>query len=203
MANDRIHPWPVRATHWVNAAAMIVMIMSGWRIYNASPFFPFEFPEAITLGGWLGGALAWHFAAMWVLAANFVVYLSYGLLSGHVRRRMLPLRPRAVLNDLTEALRGRLAHDDRHYNAVQKLFYLGIGGLIVAVIASGLAIWKPVQFAPLTALMGGYEAARRVHFLCMAAIVAFIVVHIVMVAIVPRTLFAMIVGRAPRTREHS
>jgi thiosulfate reductase cytochrome b subunit len=197
MPARRVHSLPVRLTHWVNAMAMTVMIMSGWRIYDASPLFGFEIPAWMTLGDWLGGALAWHFAAMWLLAGNFALYVGYGLVSGHIRRRLLPLRPREIWHDLVAALRLRLPHSDDSYNAVQRLLYLLVGVGIAGAIISGLAIWKPVQLAPLTALLGGYEVARRVHFLAMAGISLFIVVHLVLVVLVPRTLVAMLTGRAP------
>ena len=190
-----VHPLPVRITHWVNAVAMVVMIASGWQIYNASPLFPFVFPNWLTLGRWLGGALAWHFAAMWLLFVNFAFYLGYGLISGHIRRRLLPLRPREVWRDAMLALRMRLPHDGSQYNAVQRLLYVLAGCGIALAIVSGLAIWKPVQLYPLTFLLGGYEVARRVHFLAMAGIVLFVVVHLSLVAIVPRTLRPMVTGR--------
>jgi thiosulfate reductase cytochrome b subunit len=191
-----VHPLAVRVTHWTNAAAMTVMIASGWQIYDASPLFPFTFPSWLTLGHWLGGALAWHFAAMWLLAANFGIYLAYGLASGHIRRRLLPLRPREIWRDANLAARFRLPHSGTQYNAVQRLLYVLAGGVIGLAIASGLAIWKPVQLYPLTFALGGYEIARRVHFLAMAGIVVFIVVHLALVAIVPRTLRPMITGKA-------
>lgn len=197
MPARRVHSLTVRLTHWVNAMAMTVMIMSGWRIYDASPLFGFEFPAWMTLGDWLGGALAWHFAAMWLLAGNFALYVGYGLVSGHIRRRLLPLRPQEIWRDLVAALRFRLPHSDDSYNAVQRLLYVLVGVGIAGAIISGLAIWKPVQLAPLTALLGGYEVARRVHFLAMAGISLFIVVHLVLVVLVPRTLVAMLTGRAP------
>jgi thiosulfate reductase cytochrome b subunit len=192
----RAHPLAVRLTHWINAGAIVVMIGSGWQIYNSSPLFRFVFPAWMTLGDWLGGALAWHFAAMWLLAVNFAIYLGYGLISGHVRRRLLPLRPREIRRDAILALRFRLPHDASHYNAVQRLLYVLAGYGIALAIVSGLAIWKPVQFHPLTALLGGYEVARRVHFLAMAGITGFIIVHLVLVAIVPSTLPPMLTGRA-------
>ena len=192
----RIHPLAVRLTHWINAGAIVVMIGSGWQIYNASPLLRFVFPAWMTLGDWLGGALAWHFAAMWLLAVNFAIYLGYGLISGHVRRRLLPLRPREIRRDAILALRFRLPHDASHYNAVQRLLYVLAGYGIALAIVSGLAIWKPVQLHPLTALLGGYEVARRVHFLAMAGITGFIIVHLVLVAIVPSTLPPMLTGRA-------
>jgi thiosulfate reductase cytochrome b subunit len=192
----RIHPLVVRITHWINATAITAMIGSGWQIYNASPLFPFVFPSYMTLGGWLGGALAWHFAAMWLLAGNFAIYLGYGLITGHIRRRLFPLPPRDIWRDAMLALRFRLPHDDSHYNAVQRLLYVLAGCGIALAIVSGLAIWKPVQLYPLTVLLGGYEIGRRVHFLAMAGIAGFIVVHLVLVAIVPRTLPPMLTSRA-------
>jgi thiosulfate reductase cytochrome b subunit len=191
----RIHPLVVRLTHWFNAAAMVVMIGSGWHIYNASPLFPFVFPPRLTLGGWLGGALAWHFAAMWLLAANFALYLGYGLASGHIMRRLFPVRAREVWRDAMLALRFRLPHRAGQYNAVQRLLYVLAVSSIALAIASGLAIWKPVQLYPLTFTLGGYEMARHVHFLAMAGIVGFLIVHLALVAIVPRTLRPMITGR--------
>ncbi|GJE18837.1 cytochrome b/b6 domain-containing protein [Methylobacterium marchantiae] len=191
-----IHPLVVRITHWVNALAMLIMISSGWRIYNASPIFgDWAFPKAITLGGWLGGALQWHFAGMWLLVANGLVYLTYGLASGHLRRRLTPLRPREIAHDLVAALKFRLPHNPGVYNAVQRLLYVAVLLIGIVIVLSGLAIWKPVQFAPLTALMGGYDMARIVHFLAMAGIAGFVAVHLALVLLVPKTLPTMIIGR--------
>ncbi len=191
-----IHPLWVRITHWINAVAMLVMIGSGWEIYNASPLFSFTFPSSITLGGWLAGALLWHFAAMWLLAINGLVYLILGLATGRFRRKLLPIRPAEVMADAKAALTFRLAHDDLTvYNAVQRLLYAGIIVVAIVIVLSGLAIWKPVQLQELTALFGGYEAARYVHFICMALIVAFLVVHILLALIVPKSLRAMVTGK--------
>ena len=192
-----MHPRLVRIWHWLNAVAMIVMIMSGWRIYNASPVFPpFVFPSVLTLGGWLGGALLWHFAAMWLLMANFAVYVVYGLWSGHFRRVFLPVTVSSVLKDLGLALQFKLPHDTGEYNAVQRFSYLGVLTAIVVTMLAGLAIWKPVQFYELAWVMGGYDGARVVHFLGMSAIVAFLAMHLVLVAVVPSTLLPMITGTA-------
>ena len=147
------------------------------------------------LGGWLGGALQWHFAGMWLLIANGLVYLTYGLASGHLRRRLTPLRPREIAHDFIAALRFRLPHDPGVYNAVQRLLYVTVLSIGIVVVLSGLAIWKPVQFAPLTALLGGYDTARIVHFLAMAGIVGFVMVHLALVLLVPKTLPTMIIGR--------
>jgi thiosulfate reductase cytochrome b subunit len=191
-----VHPLWVRLTHWINAIAVAVMIGSGWEIYNASPLFPFAFPPSITLGGWLAGALLWHFAAMWVFAINGFVYLLFGLASGRFRRMLIPVRLSDVLADLRAAFRGKLSHADLSaYNAVQKVFYLGILIAGLVLVLSGLAIWKPVQLQELTAFFGGYDAARFVHFFSMAAVVSFLLIHIVMAVLVPRSLRAMITGR--------
>jgi thiosulfate reductase cytochrome b subunit len=186
----------VRVTHWLNALAVTLMIMSGWQIYNASPLYPFIFPSSLTLGGWLAGALLWHFAAMWLFVANGLVYLALGLATGRLRRRLLPIRPGDFVRDLAAALTGRLSHSDlTAYNAVQKVLYLGVLLAGVLIVASGLVLWKPVQLKELAALFGGYEAARYVHFFSMGAIVLFLVLHVVMALLVPRSLRAMIRGR--------
>ena len=191
-----IHPLWVRLQHWINAVAMIVMIMSGWRIYNASPLFGFSFRNAITMGGWLGGALLWHFAAMWVLAINGLIYLILGILTGRFRRKLLPISASGVIGDARAALTGRLAHDDlSKYNQVQKLLYTGVILAGIIVVLSGASIWKPVQFQWLTAVFGGYDIARYVHFAAMAAIVGFLVVHVLLAVLVPKSLRAMIVGK--------
>jgi thiosulfate reductase cytochrome b subunit len=191
-----IHPLYVRITHWINALAILIMITSGWQIYNASPLFSFWFPPSVTLGGWLAGGILWHFAGMWLLVANGLIYLTLGFATGRFRRKLLPIRPREVARDLAAAFRGRLSHDDlSRYNAVQKLLYAAILVVGVLIVLSGLAIWKPVQLWELTVLFGGYEGARLVHFFAMAAIVLFLVLHIVMALLVPKSLRAMIRGR--------
>ncbi|MFJ2993890.1 cytochrome b/b6 domain-containing protein [Pandoraea sp. NPDC087047] len=191
-----VQPGWLRVTHWLNVLAVLAMVMSGWRIYNASPIFPFRFPNDITLGGWLGGALQWHFAAMWLLVANGLIYVLVNLASGRLSRRFFPLTPAGVVRDLFAALRGRLAHNDpRHYNQVQRAAYLFAVLDLVLLVASGLAIWKPVQLGWLCTLFGGFQGARLVHFVAMAGLVAFVAIHVAMVALVPRTLRTMITGR--------
>jgi thiosulfate reductase cytochrome b subunit len=191
-----IHPVWVRITHWINAVALFVMITSGWRVYNASPLFNFEFPPAISLGDGLADALLWHFAAMWLFVVNGAVYVTLGLVTGRFRRKLLPVRPGEVVHDLRAALTGKLSHDDLSvYNAVQRLLYIGVILAGVLVVLSGLSIWKPVQVQELTAVFGGYDAARYVHFVAMAAIAAFLVIHITLAILVPKSLRAMILGR--------
>jgi thiosulfate reductase cytochrome b subunit len=191
-----IHPLYVRVTHWINAVAILIMTGSGWQIYNASPLFTFTFPGSLTLGGWLAGGLLWHFAAMWLLIANGLLYLTVGLATGRLRRKLLPIRPREVIRDLAAALTGRLSHADlTDYNAVQKVLYVCVLIAGVAIVLSGLALWKPVQLQELAALCGGYEGARFVHFFAMAVIVVFLFIHVAMAFLVPRSLRAMIRGR--------
>lgn len=194
----KVHVYPrwLRLTHWLNALAVLVMATSGWRIYNASPLYEFSFPKSITLGGWLGGALQWHFAAMWLLTINGIIYLIVNLASGRLSKRFFPVSTKGVLNDLWAALRGRLGHADlSHYNQVQRVAYLFVMLDITLLVISGLVLWKSVQFPLLRELVGGYEAARHMHFITMALLMAFMALHLVMVALVPKTLLAMIIGR--------
>ena len=192
----RVHPLLVRIAHWVNVVALLIMIASGWRIYNAAPLFDWSFPDELTLGGWLAGALQWHFAAMWLFVANGIVYVVYGIASGHFRRRLLPVSPRAVLRDVGAALRGRLSHEDLTvYNAAQRAAYLALILLLIALVLTGLVLWKPVQFYWFGQYMGDYDGARYLHFFAMAGVALIVVVHVLMVALVPRTLPSMFTGR--------
>ncbi|UCV08445.1 cytochrome b/b6 domain-containing protein [Dechloromonas denitrificans] len=198
MANDTglVHPLWVRITHWINACAVVILVMSGWRIYNASPFFGFAIPGQATLGGWLGGAILWHFAAMWVLVGNGLLYLVCNLISGRLQRKFFPLSLRTLWADLLAAGQGKLSHAElSHYNMVQRAAYLFVMLDSVLLVLSGLVLWKSVQYPILRELLGGYEAARRVHFVAMSGLVVFAGIHLGMVAVVPRTLLAMIRGR--------
>ena len=202
------HPWPLRLGHWLMALAILIMIGSGWRIYNSSPILPLTFPVWATLGGdvyvslarhgdpGVATAIAWHLAGMWLLLLSFCLFLGWGIFSGHFWRDYLPVSPAAFLRDFIAAARFRLAHHLGEYNAVQRIFYWGVIALICLMLISGVAIWKPVQTYPLEALFGGFQGARLVHFLGMAGIVAFLVVHLTLVALVPSTLRAMILGKA-------
>ena len=188
------HPATIRLLHWVWVYAIGCMVFSGWQIYSASPSLPFSFPRWTGLGGWLGGALAWYFSAMWLLAVDGTAYLAYGFISGHFRRDLGIPTPRAVVRDFWSALTFRLGHRIGHYNAVQRLLYAGVIGALLLQVATGLAIWKPVQLRALVGLFGGYPIARNIHLAIMFLIVAFVIVHIVLVVIFPRTLVSMIVG---------
>jgi thiosulfate reductase cytochrome b subunit len=204
----KVHPGVVRVTHWINVVAIAIMIGSGWRIWNSSPVFDFLFPVAATIGGdpaasqdvhnelGLAGALQWHFAGMWLLVVNGLVYVVYGIWSGHFRHALFPVSPSAFVRDAIAALTFRLPHRLGVYNAVQKSLYLGVLLAGIVMVLTGLSIWKPGQFQELTFLFGGFDTARLIHFLGMAAIVLFLIVHIALVIIVPKTLPAMITGRA-------
>jgi thiosulfate reductase cytochrome b subunit len=197
--NARAKPRPahaliVRVMHWIGAFAILCMILSGWQIYNASPILPFVFPRWMTLGGWLAGGIAWHLTAMWLLVADGLAYLVYGIASGHFRRDFLPIGPRAVGRDLIRALRLHLDHRLGEYNAVQRLLYVGVIVVVILTVLTGVSIWKPVQLGWLTDLVGGYDVARGIHFALMSVIVGFLLVHLTLVALFPRTLVAMFVG---------
>ncbi len=195
-AHPSIHPVWLRITHWLNALAVVVLMMSGWRIYNATSFLGFSIPTGITLGGWLGGALQWHFAAMWILAINGLLYLAMNLASARLGRKFFPLSIKGLTADFLAALRGQLTHaDPSRYNMVQRLAYLFVMLDSVLIVASGLVLWKSVQFPIVRELLGGYEGARLVHFAAMAGLAAFVAIHLVMVALVPRTLVYMVRGR--------
>ena len=205
-----VHPALVRLTHWLNAVAVLIMIGSGWRIYDNVPIFSFiHFPLWATLGGdpdltyarnsdvGFSNALLWHLAGMWLFVVNGLVYLIYATLSGRLWRRMLPIRPSELFSTIADTLRLKLAHEDLTvYNAVQKLLYVGVIAAMILAAISGLSLWKPVQFQTLIALFQGFQGARLVHFLCMTAIVLFLVVHVTLALLVPRTLLSMITGRA-------
>lgn len=205
-----VHPLWLRLMHWANALAVVLMILSGWRIYDATNFLHLSTPvltdhglvwasgiaAKYTLGGWLGGALQWHFMAMWILVVNAVLYVLVSLVTRRFVPQFFPLSVPAIFKDLKAALTGHLSHADiRHYNAVQKAAYLFAMADIVVLIVSGCALWKSVQFAWARTLTFGYEPARYIHFTAMALLCAFIVVHVVMALLVPKTIRAMIWGK--------
>jgi thiosulfate reductase cytochrome b subunit len=182
--------------HWTNAVAMLIMITSGWKIYNDEVIFGWlHFPEAITLGKWAQHGLQWHFFGMWILAINGMIYLIYGFVTRRFHEKLLPIRAREVIATVGDALRFRLNHDDlTHYNAVQKVLYVGIILVGLLTVISGLVIWKPIQFSELTSLFYDFQTARLVHFLCMSAIVGFLIVHVTLAILVPKSLLAMLTG---------
>jgi len=204
------HHLVVRITHWVNAIALTIMIGSGLRIFNAYPAFarkgetfccyPFEghrIPEWLTFGGWLAGARNWHFASMWLLVVNGLVYLGFIYLHGEWRD-LVPRR--GLARDAWEMIKFYLVlrrdhpHQDKH-NAIQRLVYFSMPIVGLVAVLSGIAIWKPVQLSPLTAVFGGFVWARYWHFLAMVVLVALSLGHVFMVfAVDPYSLRSIITG---------
>jgi thiosulfate reductase cytochrome b subunit len=182
--------------HWINAAAIFIMIGSGWKIYNDDIIFSFlRFPNSIVIGKLAQYGLQWHFFGMWIFVLNGIAYLCYGVVTGRFPQKLFPISPREVFVTVGEALLFRLSHDDlTHYNALQKVLYLGVMLVGVVIVISGLSLWKPVQFSELANLFGSFQNIRLVHFFCMTAIVAFILVHVTLALLVPRSLLAMLTG---------
>jgi thiosulfate reductase cytochrome b subunit len=191
-----LHPLPLRVMHWINAIAIFIMIGSGWRIYNDDVLFAWlHFPDFLVIGKWAQYGLQWHFFGMWIFVINGLAYLTYGIATGRFQRKLFPISLRETLATVGEALRFRLSHDDlKHYNAVQKILYLGIILVGIVTVLSGLSLWKPVQFSELAGLFGSFQTIRLVHFLCMAAIVGFLLVHVTLALLVPQSLVAMVTG---------
>ena len=192
----RLHPLPIRIMHWTNAVVMFIMIGSGWKIYNDDVIFGrLHFPDAITFGPYAQHGLQLHFFGMWLLVLNGLAYVIYGFATGRFRRMLLPIRLRDLVANIRDALRLHLAHDDpTQYNTIQRILYIGVLLAGVLIVLSGLAIWKPVQFSELLSLFYDFQTARLVHFLCMAAIVLFVGVHVTLALLVPHTLVAMVTG---------
>jgi thiosulfate reductase cytochrome b subunit len=204
-AGRRLHPLPIRIMHWINAAAMLVMITSGWGIYDDDVIIRgFHFSHFWRLGDWAAPSLQWHFAGMWFLAINGLIYLIYGFASGRFRERFLPIRPTDVVRTIADTLHFKIAHEDiTVYNAVQKLLYIVVIFAAISQVVTGLAIWKPVQFSGLVSLLGGFQTARVLHFAGMAVIVGFLIVHVALALLVPKTIWAMLAGGPhlkPRSR---
>ncbi|WP_242344315.1 cytochrome b/b6 domain-containing protein [Anaeromyxobacter terrae] len=205
-------PWLIRATHWANLFFFVVMAGSGLRILVAYPFLGerggaygwyllqgMRPPDALTIGGWLAGARHWHFAFAWLFVANALVYFGYLFASGEWRRRLFSPRRDArnawgtVLHDLR--LRKEAPPPVGLYNGMQRLSYTGVLAMAPLMVLSGLAMYKPVQLPHLTALLGGYDFARAIHLLVLAALALFTVVHVVQVLLHPRTLAGMTIRR--------
>jgi thiosulfate reductase cytochrome b subunit len=192
----RLHPLPLRVMHWINAIAIFIMIGSGWKIYNDDVILGWlHFPDWIVIGKWAQYGLQWHFFGMWIFVLNGIAYLGYGIATGRFRQKLFPITLRELFATVGDALRFRLTHDDLTvYNAVQKILYLGVILVGILIVITGLCLWKPVQFSELAALFGNFQIIRIVHFLCMAAIVGFILVHVTLALLVPQSLVAMITG---------
>ncbi len=204
-------PWPIRVTHWANVPLLAVMAASGLQILVAYPYlgphgapyawWPFQglmAPSWMRVGGWLAGARHVHFALGWFLVLNAAAYLAYEVARGEWRRRAF-LPGRDLRNAVATALyyariRKRPPPQEGLYNGLQRLGYTSAVALGAVEVLSGLAIWKPIQLRPLTALFGGYDGARTVHLLGLVALALFFAGHLLMVALHPRTLVDMITG---------
>ena len=198
----KLHPLPLRIMHWFNAFAMLMMITSGWGIYDDDAIFGWlYFPDWIRLGSWAATSLLWHFAAMWLLMVNGLFYLVYGLATGTVPAQAIA---RPNLGAHRHGTRGRCGSTSPTMTSPaimrwQKLLYIVVILAGVSQVATGFAIWKPVQFSWLTALFGGFQGARLAHFIGMSVIVGFVVVHVALALLVPKTLWAMLTG-GPRVK---
>lgn len=195
-AGRRLHPLAVRVMHWTNAVAMLVMITSGWGIYDDDVIIRgLTFNKYLRLGDWAAWSLNWHFAGMWLLIINGLCYLIYGVVTGRLRERLLPIRLRDVIETVRDTLRLKIEHNDlTTYNAIQKILYIVVILAGIFQVVTGLAIWKPVQFSGLVSLLGGFQYARYIHFAGMVVIVGFLVVHVVLAVLVPQTIKAMLFG---------
>jgi thiosulfate reductase cytochrome b subunit len=192
----RLHPLPLRIMHWINALAIFIMIGSGWKIYNDDVILGWlHFPDWIVIGKWAQYGLQWHFFGMWIFVINGIAYLTYGIVTGRFRQKLFPISLHDIVVTIKDALRFRLSHDDLTvYNAVQKILYLGVIVVGILIVITGLCLWKPVQFSELASLFGNFQTIRVIHFLCMAAIVAFILVHVTLALLVPQSFVAMLTG---------
>jgi thiosulfate reductase cytochrome b subunit len=195
-ATRRLHPLPLRVMHWINAITIVFMILSGWKIYEDEVIFGWlHFPDWLTIGPWAQHGLQVHFFFMWIFVLNGIAYLSYGFATSRFRRMLLPIRIGELLENIKDALRFKLVHEDTtRYNAVQKSLYIGVVCAGILIVISGLALWKPIQLSELVALFGSFQNVRLVHFLCMTAIFGFLCVHVALALLVPKTIVAMVGG---------
>ncbi|WP_299609766.1 cytochrome b/b6 domain-containing protein [uncultured Tateyamaria sp.] len=191
-----------RTLHWANAIATLGLISSGWAIFNAAAFYPITFPSWATLGGYLTGALRWHFLFMWVFLCSVLGMVALRLIARRGGPRLFPISANGMIADLRATLALRLKHDAGAYNHIQRALYVITLLACVLSVASGMALWKPVQFQSIADAMGGYEMARRVHFWAMCGISGFVLVHVAMVALVPSSLGRMLFGARLAHREH-
>jgi thiosulfate reductase cytochrome b subunit len=187
------HPAFVRLPHWAGGAAWVILALSGLEIFRAFPSFGdkipqqdlFAVPRAATLGGWLGGAIQWHFTFAWVLTAAAILYLGGQLLSGNLRQVLFrPADGRGVWPMARHYfLRGPKPEWEGTYNPLQKLAYTGALALLGLSLVTGFALLRPVQLSWLVSALGGFRVVRVLHFAAMAGVFAFLPGHLVMVAL--------------------
>lgn len=208
------HPLAIRITHWVNAISLFVLIASGLRIFRAFPSFGpkipekvlIDIPKSLTLGGWLGGALQWHFTFMWFFGASGVFYLFYQVLSGHYRTMLFT---RHDIPGVWPMARHYFFFGPKplatgQYNSLQKLAYTSAIGFGVLSLITGIVLYKPSQFSWLAFLLGGFHLTRIWHFAAMCGFLAFIPGHLIMVVLHGwSNFFSMLTGwkREPEYQE--
>lgn len=187
------HPAVVRVCHWIFALALLVLIGSGLEVFAAFPSFGeklpasdhFVPPSMVRIGGWLGGALQWHFTFAWLLTAAMAVYFMFQIVSGHgwqvlfARHDVRGVWPMARHYFLF----GPKPDVAETYNPLQKLAYSIALLLIVVSLVTGFALYKPVQLSWLVYGLGGFRLTRIWHFAAMCGLLAFIPGHLVMVAL--------------------
>jgi Ni/Fe-hydrogenase b-type cytochrome subunit len=187
------HPFVVRFCHWVNSAALFVLVGSGLQIFRAFPSFRAKIPQTVlinwpktyALGGWLGGGLQWHLTFMWIYIGTGLLYVAYEVFSGNYRQILFVPRDIRGVGPMARHyfFFGKKPPVTEAYNPLQKLAYTSAIGLGVLSVLSGLAVWKPIQFSWLAWLMGGFRLARLWHFLVMWALIGFLFGHLVMVVL--------------------
>jgi thiosulfate reductase cytochrome b subunit len=206
----RAQPAAIRLAHWINIPLLVIMAGSGLQIFAAYPalgprgglyrWYPLQNdapPSWLRFGGWLAGARHWHFAIAWFLIFNGVIYLIYMIASGEWRRRVfIPSRDTSnALAMFAYYLRIRKTPPpEDFYNGLQRMAYTSAILFGVVVVLSGLAIYKPVQLYWITAAFGGYDVARVVHLSCLVLLASFTAMHLVLVALHPRTIVTMVTG---------
>ena len=195
---ERKHTLATRWMHWVNFPLLAMMIWSGLLIYWANPvygiriggyelfaFFPLWFYEFLGIPFRLGEGLQLHFFFMWLFALNGVAYIIYTIASGEWRS-IVPLpssfkrAPKVALHDAHIV---KEKPPQGKYNDAQRIAYSGVILMGAGSVLSGLAIYKPTQLAFLTAMFGGYQWARWVHFWLTILFVLFFLVHIIQVVL--------------------
>ena len=190
-----VRPGLLRMSHWLNAILILAMLLSGFGIYNGSPYFHFQFPEFLIIGSTVVESAQWHLALMWIFVTASLAYLIFGIFSGHFRRHFIWASRARLYADIKKALTFKLKYQPHSYNAIQRIAYSVVCILIVVLVLSGLALWQPVQFQVLTLLMGDYENTRTIHFVATSLLVSFMLIHLSMALAFPRAIWAMITGK--------
>ncbi len=184
----------LRICHIVHAFSAIMLMSSGWAIYNADPLYDFLFPKHISLGLYLTEALRWHFLLAWILLLTSVIYSVSRLVLNLGGPSIRHFSLMSILDTLYNAMRFSLFYRRGEYNPLQRLMYTGIFILSLMLVFSGVALWKPVQFNLLIDMFFGYEVVRHIHFWLMIVLFCFLIVHVCMILIHPSTLMNMIFG---------